>query len=66
MKHKKDETQKLLDKKAILFTDIGQVLGNIFLSNWCQTYLNNKIATGFESCFYTGMTLIALQKALIL
>ena len=33
MKHKKDETQKLLDKKAILFTDIGQVLGNIFLSN---------------------------------
>ena len=29
----------------------------------CLSYLNNKIATGFESGLYTGMILIDLQKA---
>ena len=36
----------------------------IFLStDSCLSYLNNKIATSFESGLYTGMLLIALQKA---
>ena len=29
----------------------------------CLSYLNNKIATGFESGLFTGMILIDLQKA---
>ena len=29
----------------------------------CLSYLNNKIATGFESGLYTSMILIGLQKA---
>ena len=28
----------------------------------CLTYLNNKIATGFESGLFTGIILIDLQK----
>ena len=29
----------------------------------CPSYVNNKIATDFESGLYTGMILIDLQKA---
>ena len=34
-----------------------------FSTDSCLSYLNNKIATGFESGFYTGMILIDLQQA---
>ena len=30
----------------------------------CLSYLNNKIATGFESSLYTGMILIDIRNAL--
>ena len=49
----------------IPFTDISQVLVIFFscLTDSCLTYLNNKIATGFESGLYTIMILIDLLKA---
>ena len=47
----------------ILFTDTGQVLGNFFSTDSCLSYLNNKLATGFESGLYTGVILIDLLKA---
>ena len=48
----------------ILFTDISHVLRNFFSTDdSCLSYLNNKIATGFESDLHTGMILINLQKA---
>ena len=34
-----------------------------FSTDSCLSYLNNNIATGFESSLYTGMILIDLQKA---
>ena len=49
----------------IPFTDISQVLVIFFscLTDSCLTYLNNKVATGFESGLYTIMILIDLLKA---
>ena len=45
----------------ILFINISQVLG-ILSPDSCLSYLNNKIATDFESGLYIGMILIDLQK----
>ena len=35
----------------------------MFSTEWCLSYLNNKIRTKFESGLYTRMILIDLQKA---
>ena len=34
-----------------------------FSTDWCLSYLNNKILNGFDSGLFTGMILIDLQKA---
>ena len=51
-----DQTQSF-QTKMILFTDIRQVLENLF-PLICLSYLNNKIAAGFECSLYTGLILI--------
>ena len=56
------ETQSFLDKNDIIYR-YQSGFRNFFSTDSCLSYLNNKIATGFESGLYTGMILIDLQKA---
>ena len=57
-----DQTQEFLDANKILYKfQSGFRKG--YSTDSCLSYLNNKIATGFESGLHTGMVLIDLQKA---
>ena len=57
-----DQTQEFLDANKILYKfQSGFRKG--YSTDSCLSYLNNKIATGFESGLYTGMVLIDLRKA---
>ena len=57
-----DQTQLFLDENKIIYR-YQSGFRKFFSTDSCLSYLNNKIATGFESGFYTGMILIDLQKA---
>ena len=57
-----DQTQAFLDKNKILYR-FQSGFRKHFSTDSCLSYLNNKIATGFESGLHTGMILIDLQKA---
>ena len=57
-----DQTQAFLDENKILYR-IQSGFRKHFSTDSCLSYLNNKIATGFESGLHTGMILIDLQKA---
>ena len=57
-----DQTQSLPDKNDIICRYLSD-FRKFFSTDSCLSYLNNKIATGFESGLYTGMILIELQKA---
>ena len=57
-----DQTQKYLDDYNILYRYQSD-FSKSYSTDSCLSYLNNKIATGFESGLYTGMILIDLQKA---
>ena len=57
-----DQTQGFLDKNDITYK-CQSGFRKFFSTDSCLSYLNNKIATGFESGLYTGMILIDLQKA---
>ena len=57
-----DQTQRFLDKNDIIYR-YQSGFRKFFSTDSCLSYLNNKIATGFESGLYTGMILIDLQKA---
>ena len=54
-------------KVLVSITFLGYRFQSGFRKNFSTysrlSYLNNKIATGFGSGLYTGMILIALQKA---
>ena len=56
-----DQTQNFLDKNVIYRYQSG--FRKFYSTDSCLSYLNNKIATGFESGLFTGMILIDLQKA---
>ena len=57
-----DQTQEFLDTNKILFKfQSGFRKG--YSTDSCLSYLNNKIAAGFESGLHTDMILIDLQKA---
>ena len=57
-----DQTQEFLDTNKILFKfQSGFRKG--YSTDSCPSYLNNKIAAGFESGLHTGMILIDFQKA---
>ena len=57
-----DQTQAFVDENKILYRFQAGFRKN-FSTDSCLSYLNNKIATGFESGLYTGMILIDLEKA---
>ena len=57
-----DQTQVSLDENKILYR-FQSGFGKHFSTDSCLSYLNNKIATGFEFGLHTGMILIDLQKA---
>ena len=57
-----DQTQAFLDENKILYR-FQSGFRKHFSTDLCLSYLNNKIATGFESSLHTGMILIDLQKA---
>ena len=57
-----NQTQGYLDENKILYR-FQSVFRKHFSTDSCLSYLNNKIATGFESGLHTGMILIDLQKA---
>ena len=57
-----DQTQGFLYKNDIIYRYLSG-FRKFFSGGSCLSYLNNKIATGFESGLYTGMILIDLQKA---
>ena len=57
-----DQTQEFLDANKILYKFQSGFRKGYFTDS-CLSYLNNKIATGFESGLHTGMVLIDLQKA---
>ena len=57
-----DQTQNFLDENNILYR-YQSGFRKSFSTDSCLSYLNNKIATGFESGLFTGMILIDLQKA---
>ena len=57
-----DQTQRFLDKNYIIYR-YQSGFRKFFFTDSCLSYLNNKIATGFESGLYTGIILIDLQKA---
>ena len=57
-----EQTQKYLDTSNILFRSQSGFRKN-FSTDWCLSYLSNKILNGFDSGLYTGMILIDLQKA---
>ena len=54
--------QAFLDKNNILYRFQWRSR-KFFFTKPCPSYFNNKIATGFESGLYIGMTLTDLQKA---
>ena len=54
--------QAFLDKNNILHRFQWRSR-KFFFTKPCPSYFNNKIATGFESGLYIGMTLTDLQKA---
>ena len=54
-----DQTQRFLDKNDIIYR-YQSGFRNFFSTDSCLSYLNNKISTGFEHGFYTGMILIDL------
>ena len=56
-----DQTQAFLDENKILYR--FQSGFRKHSADLCLSYLNNKIATGFESSLHTGMIPIDLQKA---
>ena len=56
------ELQAFLDKNNILYRFQWRSR-KFFFTKPCPSYFNNKIATGFESGLYIGMTLTDLQKA---
>ena len=56
------QTQKYLDDYNILYR-YQSGFRKSYSTDSCLSYLNNKIAAGFESCLYTGIILIDLQKA---
>ena len=51
-----------LDKNDVIYRYQSRFM-KFFITDLCLSYLNNKIATCFESVLYTGMILIDLQKA---
>ena len=55
----RDQTQSFLDKNDIIYR-YQSGFRKFFSTDSCLSYLNNKIATGFESGLYTGMILIDL------
>ena len=57
-----DQTQAYLDENKILYR-FQSGFRKHFSTDSCLSYLNKKIATGFESGLHTGMILIDLQKA---
>ena len=57
-----DQTQKYPDDYNILYR-YQSGFRKSYSTDSCLSYLNNTIATGFESGLYTGMILIDLQKA---
>ena len=57
-----DQTQSFLDKNDIIYR-YQSGFRKFFSTDSCLSYLNNKIAAGFESGLYTAMILINLQKA---
>ena len=57
-----DQTQKFLDDNNILYR-YQSGFRKCYSTDSCLSYLNDKIATGFESGLFTGMILIDLQKA---
>ena len=57
-----DQTQAFLDENKILYRFQSGFKKN-FSRDSCFSYLNNKVATGFESGLYAGMILIDLQRA---
>ena len=56
-----DQTQSFLDKNNIIYR-YQSGFRKFFSTDSCLSYLNNKIAIGFEFGLYTGMILIDLQK----
>ena len=57
-----DQTQNFLDKNNVIYR-YQSGFRKFYSTYSCLSYLNNKIATGFESGLFTGMILIDLQKA---
>ena len=57
-----DQTQAFLDENKILYRFQSGFRKSVSTDS-CLSYLNNKIATGFEFGPYTGMILTDLQKA---
>ena len=57
-----DQTQNFLDKNNVIYR-YQSGFRTFHSTDSCLSYLNNKIATGFESGLFTGMILIDLQKA---
>ena len=58
----RDQTQAFLDDNKMLYRFQSEFRKN-FSTDSCLSFLNNKIATDFESGLHTGMILIDLQKA---
>ena len=54
--------QRFFGKNDIIYR-YQSGFSKFFSTDSCLSYLNNKIATGFESGLYTGMILIDIQKA---
>ena len=57
-----DQTEAFLDENKILYRFQSGFRESVS-TDWCLSFLNNKIATGLESGLYTGMILIDLQQA---
>ena len=57
-----NQTQNFLDKNNVIYR-YQSGFRKFYSTDSCLSYLNNKIATGFESGIFTGMILIDLQKA---
>ena len=58
-----DQTQAFLDENKIVFL---QHLGKYCLIDSCLSYLNNKIATGFESSLRTGMIFDTINHEILI
>ena len=58
-----NQTRAFLDENNILYR-FQSGFRKHFTTESCFSYLNNKIATGFESGLHTGVIIIDLQKAL--